>query len=98
MFSVERAHRVSACPPPPGANPHLFIFKLLIDNSKVSLFPDFSTEPQKWRAQFNDVKRHLRSLELKYAMLYPARFGAKAKGEVHLFEKPILAMQWQDRE
>lgn len=29
MFSVERAHMVPARPPPPGANPRPFLFKLL---------------------------------------------------------------------
>lgn len=28
MFLVERAHRVPERPPPPGANPHPFLFKL----------------------------------------------------------------------
>lgn len=29
MFSVEKAHRVPACPLPPGIQPHPFLFKLL---------------------------------------------------------------------
>lgn len=32
---------------------------LVIDNSKISLFPDFLAEVQKQRAQFNEVKKRL---------------------------------------
>ena len=70
----------------------------MIDNSRISLFPDFSAEVQKQRAQFNDVKKRLRFLELQYAMLYPARLRVVARNEVHFFEKPAQAMQWMDRE
>lgn len=69
-----------------------------MDNSKISLFPDFSAEVQKQRAQFNDVKKRLRSLEIQYSMLYPARLRVVARDEVHFFEKPALVMQWLDRE
>lgn len=70
----------------------------MIDNSKMSLFPDFSAKVQKQRAQFNDVKKRLRSLELQYSMLYLARLRVVARDEVNFFEKPTLAMQWLDRE
>lgn len=44
------------------------------------------------------MKKKLRSLELQYAMLYPACLWVVARDEVHFFEKPTLAMQWLDRE
>lgn len=46
---------------------------------------------QKQRAQVNDVKKWLRSLELKHTMLYPARLQVVARDEV-LFLKNI---PWQ---
>lgn len=63
---------------------------LVIDNSNISLLPDFSAEVKKQRAQFTKVKKHLCSLELHYAMLYPVHLRAVNKGEVHFFEKLLL--------
>lgn len=71
---------------------------MTIDNSKISLFPDFSTDVQKRRAQFTDVKKRLRALELQYAMLYPAWLQVVAKGRLIFLEKPSLVQQWLDRE
>lgn len=71
---------------------------LVIENSKISLFPDFSADVQKQRAQFNDIKKRLRSLELQYSMLYPARLRVVARDEVHFFERPAMVAQWLDRE
>lgn len=56
---------------------------MMIANSNISLFPDFSANVQKRRAQFTDVKKRMRALELQYAMLCPARLCVAAKGEVH---------------
>lgn len=72
--------------------------KLAIENSKISLFPDFSAELQKQRAKFMDVKRRLRDLNLPYAMLYPARLRVVALGETRFFDRPDMAAQWLDRE
>lgn len=58
---------------------------MAIDNSKVSLFPDFSAELQKQRAKYINVKKRLRDLKLQYAMLYPARLRVVALGEIHFF-------------
>lgn len=44
---------------------------MAIDNSKISLFPNFSAELQKQRAKFTDVKKRLQDFILPYAMLYP---------------------------
>lgn len=71
---------------------------LVIDNTKISLFPDFSAELQKQRVKFINVKRCLRSLELQYAMLYMAQLQFVAKREAHFFDKPSMAAQWLDRE
>ena len=71
---------------------------LKVDNTKVSLFPDFSAELQKKRSKFLDVKRRLRDLDLKYAMLYPARLRVEVFGAVQFFDSPATAAHWLDRE
>lgn len=43
------------------------------ENSKVSIFPDFSLELQKQRATFYEIKRKLREAGIEYSMAYPAR-------------------------
>lgn len=53
-------------------NARIWSAALRIDNTKVSPFPDFSAELQKQKAKFTVVKRPIRDLEIKYAMLYPA--------------------------
>lgn len=87
MFAVEHAHHIPPGNLPRAFLFKLLNYKdcdvilskassmedaLVMDNSKISLFPDFSAEVQKQRAQFTEVKKRLRSLELQYAMLYPA--------------------------
>lgn len=72
--------------------------ELAMDNTKISLFPDYSAEVQKLRAKFTDVKHRLNSLNLQYAMLFPAKLRVVANGEAHFFEKPSAATQWIDRE
>ena len=69
-----------------------------IDNAKISCFPDFSAELQKQRAKFIDIKRRLRALDIKYAMLYPSKLRVEALGSVHFFDLPSSAAQWLDRE
>ncbi|XP_073453831.1 uncharacterized protein [Aquarana catesbeiana] len=113
MFAVERAHRIPARPPPPGAPPRTFIAKFLnfrdrdkvlrlsrekgniqLGNTHVAVFPDFSNAIQKKRAQFQDVKRRLRTLHLKYAMLFPARLRVEEDGRAQFFEDPEAAAAW----
>lgn len=69
-----------------------------IDNSRISLFPDFSAELQKRPATFNDVKKLLRELNVQYGMLYPARLRVTALGTTHFFDRPTAAAQGLDRE
>lgn len=71
---------------------------MVIDNSKISLFPDFSAELQKQRTKFNDVKKRLRDLNVQYAMLYPSRLRVAALGEVHFVDHTTSAAQWLNRE
>lgn len=70
--------------------------ELAIDNSRISIFPDFSAEVQRRRMQFIAVKKRLRDLQIAYAMLYPARLRVTALGRAHFFDTPALAMDWLD--
>lgn len=73
---------------------------MAINNSKISLFPDFFAELQKPHAKFIDVrkKKKLSDLNLQYAMLDPARLCVVALGEVHFCDRPTSAAQWLDQE
>lgn len=68
-----------------------------VGNGQVAVFPDFSNEVQKRRSQFQDVKRRLRVLHLKYAMLFPIRLREEEDGRVQFFEDPAAAVNWLDR-
>lgn len=68
-----------------------------VGNGHVAVFPDFSNEVQRRRSQFQDVKRRLRIMHLKYAMLFPARLRVEEDGRVQFFEDPALAVAWLDQ-
>lgn len=84
-FIVERAHCLAARPLPSCAPPSTFIDRdtvlglthvrgnITFGNVNVAVFPDFSAEGQKKRAQFTEAKRQLRIHHLTYALLFPAR-------------------------
>lgn len=60
----------------------------MFNGVRLSFYPDFSSEVQKRRACFSEVKKHLQKLQAPYAMGYPARF------QVHLFEHATNASAW----
>lgn len=112
-FVVERAHRLAARPPAPGAPPRTFIAKLLnfrdrdtilrltrekgnipFGDTHIAVYPNFSTEVQKKRAQFSEAKRQLRNRHLAYAMLFPARLRVVRDGKAHFFEDPSAVISW----
>ena len=43
------------------------------NNNTISAYPDFKAEVQRRRATFLAVKKHLRSLNMRYALLFPAK-------------------------
>lgn len=47
--------------------------ELTFDNTKVSLYPDYSPEIQQQRRSFMDVHKRLRGKGLKYSLLYPSK-------------------------
>lgn len=63
---------------------------LVMDNTKISLFPDNSAGVQKQRATFTDVNGWLRTF-MQYVMLFPAK--QSGGGETHFFEKTSTATQ-----
>lgn len=68
--------------------------ELQIDNSRISVFPNFSAEVQRRGMQFTTIKKRLRDLHIPYAMLYPARLRITALGQSHFFETPVSATDW----
>lgn len=69
---------------------------LSVNGARVSIFPDFSSEVQKRRMRFLDVKKRLRSLGLPYAMMYPAKLRVVVEGEALFFETVAGAVAWLD--
>lgn len=67
-----------------------------INGSHVSFYLDFFAAVQKRRMQFQDVKRRLRSLQVPYSMLYPAKLRVVALGSTRFFELPKDAVNWLD--
>lgn len=55
----------------------------------VAVYLDFSIEVQRKRSQFQDVKRRLRLLHLKYAMLFPARLRVEEDDRVQFLRLPL---------
>lgn len=55
------------------------------NGTRVSFYPDYSSEVQRSRVRFNNVKYRLQFLELPYAMLYPEKLWITARGQTHFF-------------
>lgn len=64
------------------------------ENSKVSIFPDFSLELQKQRATFFEVKRRMREAGIEYSMAYPARLRVEEGGKTMYFSTAEQAKDW----
>ena len=65
-----------------------------IENSKVSIFPDYTLSVQKQQASFLAVKRELRNAGIQYALLFPARLRLMLDGESHFYSSPQEAWDW----
>ncbi|XP_040286136.1 zinc finger protein 436-like [Bufo bufo] len=66
------------------------------ENSRISFYPDFSSEVQKLRRQFTAVRACLREKGFRYAMLYPARLRIQDGDSVKFFTTPEEASDWLD--
>ncbi|KAJ1087947.1 hypothetical protein NDU88_001106 [Pleurodeles waltl] len=69
---------------------------ITVDNTRISLYPDYTLMVQKCRACFQVVKRRLRTEGLKYALLFPARLRVTFNQKTHFFETPDSACDWLD--
>ena len=65
-----------------------------LNNYPVMLFPDYTAAIQQQRASFLGVKRKLRELQYKYALLFPARLKIMLDGKSHFFDSPSEAWSW----
>ena len=61
------------------------------------LFPDYTAAIQQQRASFMGVKRKLRELQYKYALLFPARLKIMTDGKSHFFDNPPEAWSWLEQ-
>ena len=62
--------------------------------SRISLYPDFSPELSKRRAEFTPIKRNLLKSNITYALLYPARLWIMTPNGPQLFDSPRKVAQW----
>ena len=67
--------------------------EMTYESKKISFYPDYSTNLQRRRDEFLDVKRMLRDKEMEYALIYPAQLRNKHQGPVKLFTTPAKAQR-----
>lgn len=67
---------------------------LAIENSRISIYPDYTHQVQEQRKSFLGVKQKLRAMELQYMLLYPAKLKVLAQGKAHFFESPEEVWEW----
>lgn len=58
---------------------------LLYKGTRVHIYPDFSAGLIKKRRQFDDVKKKLRAVDIKYSLLYPCTLRVMVHGKPKLF-------------
>ncbi|KAJ1208294.1 hypothetical protein NDU88_003680 [Pleurodeles waltl] len=69
---------------------------IIIDNARISLYPDYTLAVQKRRASFQIIKQRLRKMEIKYALLFPAKLCITHNQKMHFFDSPDLVSTWLD--
>lgn len=57
----------------------------------IHMFPDFSAGLVKKGRQFDAIKKSLRSTDMKYSLLYPAKLRVMVKGKPKAFISPVEA-------
>ena len=68
--------------------------EILVENTKIMLFPDYTLAVQHQRNSFIVVKRKLRELGFQYSLLFPAKLRVVAHSKTHFFDDPKLAGDW----
>uniref|UniRef100_A0A3B3TI85 L1 transposable element RRM domain-containing protein n=1 Tax=Poecilia latipinna TaxID=48699 RepID=A0A3B3TI85_9TELE len=61
---------------------------VLLDNNRVSFYPDYSIEVQRKMLAFNEVKKKVREKNIEYATRYPAKLRIRHGGGFKLFSAP----------
>lgn len=69
---------------------------LRYENSKISLYPDYSPEVQQKRRSFTDIRKRLRDRGLKYSLLYPSKLRVLDGDRARFFDTPAAAESWLD--
>ncbi|KAJ1116764.1 hypothetical protein NDU88_004970 [Pleurodeles waltl] len=71
---------------------------LLCNGTKVLLFPDYTLEVQQQRRSFMEVKQKVRSMDIQYHLLFPARLRVIYNNKTYFFEQPTVAWTWLTEE
>ena len=61
---------------------------------RISIYPDFSPDLQKRRAEFIPIKKSLQKYRITYALLYQARLRVAALGRTIFFNDPTKVSNW----
>ncbi|KAJ1083699.1 hypothetical protein NDU88_003854 [Pleurodeles waltl] len=64
------------------------------ENATIRFFPDFTLQVQCQRRSFDKVKKVLRSKDIKYMVLFPARLRVVTEGKSWFFATPAEAWDW----
>ena len=63
-------------------------------NSTITFFPDFTLSVQRQRRSFLTLKKALRTHNIRYSMLFPAKVRVEAEGKTHFFTEPDDGWSW----
>lgn len=69
---------------------------LQFNNTRILVFPNYTRSVQQRRQSFTAAKAKLRSLQLQYALLYPARLRVVYQSLTLFFETPEEVFSWTD--
>uniref|UniRef100_A0A1A7ZGX5 LINE-1 type transposase domain containing 1 n=1 Tax=Nothobranchius furzeri TaxID=105023 RepID=A0A1A7ZGX5_NOTFU len=65
--------------------------KVICGGQEVLFFPDLSTDLHRRRRGFDRVKQQLRSMNIRYGLIYPAKLRVSTDEHTHVFETPADA-------
>lgn len=65
--------------------------KVIYGGQEIMFFPDLSAELHRRRRGFDRVKQHLRSMNIRYGIMYPAKLRVSCDGQTREFETPAEA-------
>ncbi|KAJ1114202.1 hypothetical protein NDU88_002441 [Pleurodeles waltl] len=68
----------------------------MFEGHPTSIYPEYTQRVQEQRKTFLLVKRHLRDLNLKFSLLFPAKLWDQDDGKVLFFFTAMEASDWLD--